>query len=376
MSTATIIVNDDKLLFTPGPLTTSLTVKEAMLHDLGSRDVAFIDVVRKIRTKLLGMGQVSQELGYETIIMQGSGTFGVEAVLTSSIPSNGHILVLINGAYGERMTKMLEYANIKYDTLRYAEHESPRAEDVEKFLNDNPSVTHVATVHCETTTGIFNPIKEIGEVVKRFNKTYIVDAMSSFGAVPVDIKACNIDFLVSSSNKCIEGVPGFSFTIASKTALDQCKGRARSLSFDLYAQWEGLENNGQFRFTPPTHALLAFYQAVLEHETEGGVEGRAERYKANYDTLMAGMRQMGFKEYLEPEKQGYIISSFIYPEDANFDFQKFYMLLNERDLVIYPGKLSQVDCFRIGNIGHMGKKEIEKLLAAIEEVLKEMNVSL
>ena len=376
MSTATIIVNNDKLLFTPGPLTTSLTVKEAMLHDLGSRDVAFIDIVRKIRTKLLGMGQVSQELGYETIIMQGSGTFGVEAVLTSSIPNNGHILVLINGAYGERMTKMLEYANIKYDTLRYAENESPRAEDVEKFLSDNPSVTHVATVHCETTTGIFNPIKEIGEVVKRFNKTYIVDAMSSFGAVPVDIKACNIDFLVSSSNKCIEGVPGFSFTIASKAALEQCKGRARSLSFDLYAQWEGLENNGQFRFTPPTHALLAFYQAILEHETEGGVEGRAERYKANYDTLMAGMRQLGFKEYLEPEKQGYIISSFIYPEDANFDFQKFYMLLNERDLVIYPGKLSQVDCFRIGNIGHMGKKEIEKLLAAIEEVLQEMNVSL
>lgn len=376
MSTATIIVNNDKLLFTPGPLTTSLTVKEAMLHDLGSRDVAFIDIVRKIRTKLLGMGQVSQELGYETIIMQGSGTFGVEAVLTSTVPANGHILVLINGAYGERMTKMLEYANIKYDTLRYAENESPRAEDVEKFLTDNPSVTHVATVHCETTTGIFNPIQKIGEVVKRFNKTYIVDAMSSFGAVPVDIKTCNIDFLVSSSNKCIEGVPGFSFTIASKTALEQCKGRARSLSFDLYAQWEGLENNGQFRFTPPTHALLAFYQAILEHEQEGGVEGRAERYKANYDTLMAGMREMGFKEYLEPEKQGYIISSFIYPEDKNFDFQKFYMLLNERDLVIYPGKLSQVDCFRIGNIGHMGKKEIEKLLAAIEEVLKEMNVSL
>lgn len=376
MSTATIIVNNDKLLFTPGPLTTSLTVKEAMLHDLGSRDVAFIDIVRKIRTKLLGMGQVSQEQGYETIIMQGSGTFGVEAVLTSTVPANGHILVLINGAYGERMTKMLEYANIKYDTLRYAENESPRAEDVEKFLTDNPSVTHVVTVHCETTTGIFNPIKAIGEVVKRFNKTYIVDAMSSFGAVPVDIKACNIDFLVSSSNKCIEGVPGFSFTIASKRALDECKGRARSLSFDLYAQWEGLEKSGQFRFTPPTHVLLAFYQAILEHELEGGVEGRAERYKANYNTLMAGMRQLGFKEYLEPEKQGYIISSFIYPEDKNFDFQQFYMLLNERDLVIYPGKLSQVDCFRIGNIGHMGKKEIEKLLAAIEEVLKEMNVSL
>ncbi len=376
MSTATIIVNNDKLLFTPGPLTTSLTVKEAMLHDLGSRDAAFIAIVKKIREKLLTLGQVSKADGFETIIMQGSGTFGVESVLTSSVHRDGHLLILINGAYGERMTKMCEYAGINYDTLRYAENESPRAEDVDKFLQENPSVTHVATVHCETTTGIFNPIREIGEVVERYNKTYIVDAMSSFGAVPVNLKECNIDFLVSSSNKCIEGVPGFSFTIASKESLERCKGQARSLSFDLYAQWEGLENNGQFRFTPPTHALLAFYEAVKEHEREGGVVGRADRYKANYNTLVAGMRKLGFKEYLEPEKQGYIISSFIYPEDANFSFEQFYTKLNARNYVIYPGKLSQVDCFRIGNIGHIQTKHIEGLLTAIEEVLQEMKVTL
>lgn len=366
----------DKYLFTPGPLTTSLTVKEAMLHDLGSRDVAFIETVKQVRSKLLEMGQVSQETGYEAIIMQGSGTFGVEATITSSVSRDGHMLILINGAYGERIAKMAEIAGINYDTLRYPENESPKASDLEKFLTNNPSVTHVVTVHCETTTGIFNPIKEIGEVANRFNKTYIVDAMSSFGAVPVNMADCKIDFLVSSSNKCIEGVPGFSFTIAKRDALMECKGISRSLSLDLYAQWEGLEKNGQFRFTPPTHTILAFYQAIKEHEAEGGVDGRAARYKNNYQTLVKGMTNMGFKLYLEPEKQGYIISSFIYPEDANFNFETFYMKLNERDYVIYPGKLSQVDCFRVGNIGRLKQEHMEGLLTAIKEVLAEMNVSL
>lgn len=376
MSTATIIVNEDKLLFTPGPLTTSLTVKEAMLHDLGSRDAAFIKIVKEIREKLLAMGNVNKEKGYETVIMQGSGTFGVESVLTSSVPGDGHLLILINGAYGVRMTQMCEYADINYDTLRYPENESPKAEDVAKFLTDNPSITHVATVHCETTTGIFNDIKAIGEVVSQFNKTYIVDAMSSFGAVPIDIQECKIDFLTSSSNKCIEGVPGFSFTIAKRDALVRCKGIARSLSLDLFAQWEGLEKNGQFRFTPPTHALLAFHTAINEQEQEGGVKGRSQRYQENYNTLVAGMRSLGFKEYLEQEKQGYIISSFIYPEDNNFNFEQFYTKLNDRDYVIYPGKLTQVDCFRIGNIGHIKKQHINGLLKAIEEVLDEMQVSL
>lgn len=366
----------DKYLFTPGPLTTSLTVKEAMLHDLGSRDVAFIETVKQVRAKLLEMGQVSQESGYEAIIMQGSGTFGVEATITSSVPREGHLLVLINGAYGERIAKMAEVAGINYDTLRYPENESPKASDLEKFLSNNPSVTHVVTVHCETTTGIVNPIKEIGEVANRFNKTYIVDAMSSFGAVPVDMADCQIDFLVSSSNKCIEGVPGFSYTLAKRDSLMECKGISRSLSLDLFAQWEGLEKNGQFRFTPPTHTILAFYQAIKEHEAEGGVPGRAERYKNNYKTLVTGMTEMGFKLYLEPEKQGYIISSFLYPDDTSFNFETFYMKLNERDYVIYPGKLSQVDCFRIGNIGRLKQEHMEGLLVAIKEVLAEMNVTL
>jgi len=367
----------DKLLFTPGPLTTSLTVKQAMLRDLGSRDIAFINAVKQVRTALLSMGEVSQAQGYEAVIMQGSGTFGVEAVISSALPKvNGHLLVIINGAYGDRIAKMADVHGITKTVLKYAEDQHPPLADIEQALVQNPGITHVVVVHCETTSGIYNPIKEIGALVKQHGKTYIVDAMSSFGAVPTNITENQIDFLVSSSNKCIEGVPGFSFTIAHRDALQACKGNARSLSLDLFAQWEGLEQSGQFRFTPPTHTILAFWQAIQEHTEEGGVAGRSARYQNNYHTLMAGMRAMGFKEYLSPEKQGYIISSFLYPEHPNFNFKRFYELLNEKDFVIYPGKLSQVDCFRIGNIGRITVEDIQALLNAIETTLAEMGVSL
>lgn len=367
----------DKLLFTPGPLTTSLTVKQAMLRDLGSRDIEFINAVKQVRNALLSMGGVSQAQGYEAVIMQGSGTFGVEAVISSALSkANGHLLVIINGAYGNRIAKMADVHGITKTVLKYAEDQHPPLADIEQALVQNPGITHVVVVHCETTSGIYNPIKEIGALVKQHGKTYIVDAMSSFGAVPTNIAENQIDFLVSSSNKCIEGVPGFSFTIAHRDALQACKGNARSLSLDLFAQWEGLEQSGQFRFTPPTHTILAFLQAIQEHTEEGGVAGRSARYQNNYHTLMAGMRAMGFKEYLSPEKQGYIISSFLYPEHPNFDFKRFYELLNQKDFVIYPGKLSQVDCFRIGNIGRITAEDIKGLLNAIETTLAEMGVSL
>ncbi len=367
----------DKLLFTPGPLTTSITVKQAMLRDLGSRDIEFINAVRQVRNALLVMGEVSQAQGYEAVIMQGSGTFGVEAVISSALPkANGHLLVIINGAYGDRIAKMADVHGITKTVLKYAEDQHPPLAEIEASFQQNPTITHVVVVHCETTSGIFNPIKEIGALVKQYGKTYIVDAMSSFGAVPTNIADNQIDFLVSSSNKCIEGVPGFSFTIAQRDALNACKGNARSLSLDLFAQWEGLEQNGQFRFTPPTHTILAFWQAIQEHTAEGGVAGRSARYQSNYNTLVAGMRELGFKEYLAPKKQGYIISSFLYPTHPNFDFKKFYELLNERDFVIYPGKLSQVDCFRIGNIGRITVEDIQGLLVAIEETLVDMQVDL
>ena len=360
----------DKLLFTPGPLTTSQTVKEAMLHDYGSRDDKFVNMVREVREKLLALAGVSKEKGYETVIVQGSGTFGIEATISSSVPRDGHLLIVINGAYGHRMAKICNVHGIKHTSLVFAENEVPTIEKTETALKSDSSITHLAIVHSETTTGIFNPIKEFGALAAKYSKTYIVDAMSSFGAVPVNVEEFNIDFLVSSSNKCIEGVPGFSFIIAKREKLMQCKGQARSLVLDVFAQWEGLENDGQFRFTPPTHSLAAFHKALEELEEEGGVEARAKRYKENYQTLIAGMRKLGFKEYLEPEKQGYIITSFLYPE-GNFSFKEFYNSLNDKGFVIYPGKLSQADAFRVGNIGKLYKKDVVALLQAIESLTKQ-----
>ncbi|MCF1714152.1 2-aminoethylphosphonate--pyruvate transaminase [Flavihumibacter sp. RY-1] len=366
----------DKLLFTPGPLSTSPTVKEAMLHDLGSRDDAFIAVVKEIRSELLRLGGVSQQEGYETVLMQGSGTFGVESVISSVVGKNDQLLVLVNGAYGERIVKMAKVHGITHIVKTFPENEIVTPNAVQEVLSQHPGVTHVACIHSETTTGLFNPITEIGAICKQAGKVFIVDAMSSFGGVQMDIKAMQIDFLVSSSNKCIEGVPGFSFVLCKKSELLKAQGQARSLSLDLYDQWNGLEKNGQFRFTPPTHSLLAFRQAIRELDIEGGIVAREARYKKNKAMLDAGMQAMGFKYYLEHDIQGHIISSFLYPQDPNFDFMKFYQALSDRGLVIYPGKLSLMDAFRIGNIGYIFPKDIEALLSAIKEVLTEMNVRL
>jgi 2-aminoethylphosphonate-pyruvate transaminase len=285
-------------------------------------------------------------------------------------------VVVVNGAYGHRIAKMASILGIDTQVLEFAENTKPDLKQIEAVLQADPKISMLAVVHCETTTGIVNPIAEIGTLAKAAGVDYFVDAMSSFGAIPVNLSRCQIDYLVSSANKCIEGVPGFSFVLARLDCLKRTKGYARSLSLDLYGQWEGLEGNGQFRFTPPTHALLAFHQALLELGAEGGIEGRAARYEANYRTLVQGMRHLGFQEYLTPADQGYIITSFRYPDDPNFNFDRFYDLLNARDYVIYPGKVSDADCFRIGNIGRLGKSDVKDLLAVIEDTLKVMAVTL
>jgi 2-aminoethylphosphonate-pyruvate transaminase len=365
----------DKALFTPGPLTTSRTVKQAMLRDLGSRDTEFIGIVRDIRRRLLALGGASDG-GYEAILMQGSGTFALESVISSTVPTGGKLLAVVNGAYGRRIEQIAQVLKIDVAALTFPETEAADVREVEIALERDAAITHVAMVHCETTTGILNPIHETGVVVRRCNRLYLVDAMSSFGAVPLDLADCSIDYLVSSANKCIEGVPGFALVLARRAALVAAKGFSRSLSLDLLAQWEGLELDGQFRFTPPTHALLAFHQALLELEQEGGVEARAARYRQNYQTLVDGMRAMGFHEYLAPELQSYIITSFLYPDDPNFSFAEFYARLNEKGYVIYPGKVSKGNCFRIGHIGRIFPSDVQDLLAAIQSTLAGMGVDL
>ncbi|MBI2948082.1 MAG: 2-aminoethylphosphonate--pyruvate transaminase [Verrucomicrobia bacterium] len=364
----------DKTLFTPGPLTTSLTVKQAMLRDIGSRDDALIELLRNIRVRLLTLAGVTREDGYETILMQGSGTFGVEAVLSSVVPRKGKLAVLTNGAYGERMVRMASVLQIDATVLRSPESQMPDRQILRQALSANREISHVAVVHCETTTGILNPIVEIGQIVKEFGCGYIVDAMSSFGAVPIDVKRANIDYLISSANKCIEGVPGFSFVIARREPLLASEGCARSLSLDLLGQLKGFEDAGQFRFTPPTHVLLAFDQALKELDLEGGVEGRAARYRRNHEVLIRGMHKLGFRSYLEPSLQSYIVTAFHYPNQPNFDFAEFYGRLRDKGMIIYPGKVSQTDSFRIGCIGRIFESDVRALLATIAETLEEMGM--
>jgi 2-aminoethylphosphonate-pyruvate transaminase len=366
----------DKLLFTPGPLTTSLTVKQAMLRDLGSRDDEFIALVRSIRERLLELAGVSQARAYEAVLVQGSGTFGVESVISSVIPANGKLLALVNGAYGERIVTMAMRHKIPVVPLRCAENEQPDPEALRRALKADHGTTHVAMVHCETTAGVLNPVATLGRLVCEEGRSFIVDAMSSFGTIPLDLEAAGVDFLISSANKCIEGVPGFAFVIARRAALLTSQGHARTLSLDLLAQWEGLEKTGQFRFTPPTHALLAFDQALKELAAEGGVAGRGRRYQANHAIIARGMADLGFRAYVPAERQAPIITAFHYPAHANFRFEEFYRRLSERGFVIYPGKLTKVDCFRIGNIGRLHEPDMHALLGAVREVLPEMGVPL
>jgi 2-aminoethylphosphonate-pyruvate transaminase len=366
---------EEKLLFTPGPLTTSDTVKAASLYDLGSRDSVFISVLQQIRQKLLSLAHVAVP-DYESVIMQGSGTFGIESVISSAIPEQGMLLNIVNGAYGRRISEMARIHSIPLVELNYEENQLPDPEQIESALKSNPGITHIAVIHGETTTGLINPLLEIGELAASFNKAFIVDAMSTFGAYDIDLKKLNISYLISSSNKCIEGIPGFSFIIAKRSELEKCKNQARTLSLDLFAQWTGLNSNGQFRFTPPVQSILAFHRALTELEKEGGISARSNRYSENNALLIRGMKKLGFKPFLPGTIRGYIITSFHYPDHPNFSFETFYSNLNDKGFVIYPGKLSKVDCFRIGNIGQLYSIDIKLLVEAIEEVLNEMNIEL
>jgi 2-aminoethylphosphonate-pyruvate transaminase len=362
-----------KLLFTPGPLTTSDTVKQAMLRDLGSLDSEFLATVRNIRTRLLELGPYPGE-EYECVLMQGSGTFVVESVISSAIPCDGKLLALVNGAYGRRIAQQARVYGIDLDVFEVAENQKFTAELVADYLAARSGFTHVAVVHCETTSGMLNQVEEIGRVIHHAGAAYIVDAMSSFGAVPIDMVGAHIDFLISSANKCIEGVPGFGFVLADRRALYAARGNARTLSLDLYGQWAGMEADGHFRFTPPIHTMLAFEQALNELDEEGGVRARGERYRQNHMSLCRGMKALGFEIYLAEEDQSFIITSFRYPSNPAFQFGDFYERLWTLGYAIYPGKLSHEACFRIGTIGRITTADVEALLAAIRRVLPEMGV--
>lgn len=373
-SESSIPTAHDKILFTPGPLTTSLSVKQAMLHDAGSWHFEFNAIVAKMREDILALAGVSRDSGYEAIPMQGTGTFGVEAVLASAVPPEGKLLILSNGAYGERMAQMAAHMQLPHLVQRSPEDTTPDAAALEKTLREDHGITHVGVIHCETTTGILNPLEPVARVVKGARRLFIVDAMSSFGAIPIDFEALGIDYLISSANKCLEGVPGFSFVIARRSELLKVEKSARSLSLSLAGQLRGFEKNGQFRYTPPTHSVLAFVQALKELEQEGGIAARGRRYAQNQRVLAAGMKRMGFRIYLDEKLQSPIITSFYFPTHPRFTFDEFYRRLSDKGFIIYPGKISQADLFRIGSVGRIFEADMRGLLGAVREALVEMEI--
>ncbi len=364
---------DDAWLLTPGPLTTSMATKEAMLHDWGSRDAAFIDANARVRQRILKVANAGDT--HVCVPLQGSGTFAVEATLGTLVPQKGKALIVINGAYGHRMARILDYMGRRYSILETPEDTPPDPAEVDGFLARDQAITHVLVVHCETTSGILNPVEAIAEVVAKRDRRLIIDAMSSFGAIPLDASVVPFDALIASSNKCLEGVPGAGFAIIRKDALEAAKGNSHSLSLDLHDQWVAMEGNGQWRFTPPTHVIVALDAAIEQFEEEGGVAGRNARYSANCRALVGGMRRLGFATLLPDDLQAPIIVTFKMPADAAFDFEAFYDRLKDRNYVIYPGKLTVAPSFRVGCIGHLGVAQIEGALRAVEEVLAEMGVT-
>jgi 2-aminoethylphosphonate-pyruvate transaminase len=364
--------HNEPLLLTPGPLTTSAATKAAMQRDWGSRDAEFTALNKRIRERLVALAGAQDS--HVCVPVQGSGTFAVEATIGTLLPRDGKMLVMVNGAYGQRIAKICQIIGRACETIETPEDVPNDPQALDAALAADPAISHVAVIHCETTTGILNPVEAMAEVVERHGRALLIDAMSAFGAIPLDARTVRYDALMASSNKCLEGVPGMGYAIVRRAVIETAAGNAHSLSLDLHAQWKAMEGNGQWRFTPPTHVLAAFDQALKQHEAEGGVAGRGARYEANRRLLVDGMRGLGFETLLPDELQAPIIVTFHTPADPNFDFVRFYDHLSRSGYVIYPGKLTVAETFRIGCIGQVYEDDIKGALAAIGQALDVMGV--
>lgn len=365
---------DCPYLLTPGPLTTAMSVKQAMLKDWGSWDADFRAMTAELRRSLLELLEDSDQ-AFDCVPIQGSGTFVVEAMMSSFVPRDGKVLVLSNGAYGKRIAETLVYLGRDYTMIDKGDYLPPRGPEVAEALAADPSISHVVIVHCETSSGILNPIEEISQAVYSAGRKLLVDSMSAFGALSILPDEMRFEALCSSANKCIEGVPGFGFVIARKSEIEATKGNSHSLSLDIHAQWAAMEKTGQWRFTPPTHAVAAFLEALRIHREEGGCPGRLARYTENRDVMVSGMRELGFETLLKDRWLSPIIVTFFNPVDPKFDFSRFYDLMKAKGFIIYPGKLTIVDSFRVGCIGRMDVDVMRKVTKAAKEALSEMGVA-
>ena len=362
----------DPILLTPGPLTTSLPTKMAMLRDWGSWDAEFNAVTAQVREKLADI--IHGRETHTCVPLQGSGTFAIEAAVNTLVPRNGHVLVLINGAYGKRMAKLTEMMGRRLTMFETPDDVPTTADDVDRLLAGDASITHVGLIHCETSTGMENPLAAIADVVARHGKGLIVDAMSSFGALPIDARSTPFDAMIAASGKCVEGPPGMGFVLVRKGLLARCAGNSTSLVLDLADQWAYMEKTTQWRFTPPTHVVVALNAALDQFIAEGGRPARLARYTANYETLVAGMRELGFQPFLDPAIQSPIIVTFHAPADARYAFKEFYDRVRDKGFILYPGKLTQVETFRVGCIGAIGPDEMRHAVNAVRDTLAEMGI--
>ncbi|MFM0212348.1 2-aminoethylphosphonate--pyruvate transaminase [Paraburkholderia sediminicola] len=362
----------DPVLLTPGPLTTSLITKSAMLRDWGSWDTDFNSITRSLRADLVDI--VHGRDTHVCVPLQGSGTFSVEAAIGTLVPRDGKVLVPQNGAYCKRVVRICEYMGRAVVELPIEEGKLPTGAMIEEALRRDPAITHVAQVHCETGTGTLNPLQDIAQTCARLGKGLIVDAMSSFGAIAIDVRTTPFDALVAASGKCLEGVPGMGFVIIRRGALEKCQGNSASLSMDLYDQWDYMEKTSQWRFTPPTSVVAALRTAVDLFKAEGGQLARGKRYQANCDALVSGMQDLGFRTFLPRDVQAPIIVTFHAPEDPAYEFRTFYEKVKAKGFILYPGKLTEVDTFRVGCIGDIDRNVMRSAVRAIEETLAEMGV--
>ncbi|MDH0647674.1 2-aminoethylphosphonate--pyruvate transaminase [Pseudomonas sp. GD03858] len=360
------------ILLTPGPLTTSIRTRQAMLVDWGSWDRDFNQLTASVCEQLLAI--IDGGTSHHCVPLQGSGTFAVEAAIGTLVPRDGKVLVLINGAYGQRLAKICKVLGRSYSTFETAEDQPTTAADVDRLLAADPAVTHVALIHCETSTGILNPLAEIAQVIKRHDKRLIIDAMSSFGALPIDAREIPFEALIAASGKCLEGVPGMGFVFAEKHALAAAEGNAHSLAMDLHDQHAYMAKTGQWRFTPPTHVVAALHAALQQYNEEGGLPARHQRYADNCKTLLDGMANIGLQSFLPADIQAPIIVTFHAPKDPRYQFKDFYERVKAKGFILYPGKLTQVETFRVGCIGVVGAAGMQAAVDAVAEVLREMEV--
>jgi 2-aminoethylphosphonate-pyruvate transaminase len=369
-----MINGSDPILLTPGPLTTSPATRQAMLHDWGSWDTAFNRMTASICRELIGI--VSGQKDFVCVPMQGSGTFAVEAALGTLVPRAGVVLVPNNGAYCARLLKILARLGIEAIEMKFRDDEPASVAQIEAAFEREPRITHVALVHLETSAGLLNPLDDIAALCTRHRKSLIVDAMSSFGALPIDVSKGGIDAIISASGKCLEGVPGMGFVIVRRTLLEASEGNSRSLALDLHDQYAYMQKTTQWRFTPPTHVVAALRAALDQYALEGGQPARGARYQRNCAALIGGMKALGFEPFLAPHCQAPVIVTFHAPDDPAYHFQRFYEAVRDAGYVLYPGKLTELETFRVGCIGAIDTNEMHSAVAAIGRAVSTLKIGL